>query len=113
LRRKCGILEDSDFGITNKKEIKNMAEFVKNGKKNNKNNNTRTSTKTKDFGSKKESIVTPPDVCAGIFEYKMPKAMAENILKADKSRRPAQEILCEYVNTQNGLKGFCVKVIVN
>ncbi len=29
LRRKANLLEDSDFGIVNKKEINNMAEFVK------------------------------------------------------------------------------------
>ena len=87
-----------------------MAEFVKNN--NNKKNN-KSSNKNRDFGSRKADTITPPDVCAGVFEYKMPRAMAENILKADKSRRPAQEVLCEYVNTQNGLKGFCVKVIVN
>ena len=39
LRRELNLLEDSDLGIVNKKEIKIMAEFVKNNnsKKNNKN----------------------------------------------------------------------------
>ena len=39
LRRKLNLLEDSDFGIVNKKEINNMAEFVKND--NQRNNKTK------------------------------------------------------------------------
>ena len=43
---------------------------------------------------------------------------AEEILKAAKSKsgklpKPPQEILCDYVNTQMGLKGYCVKVLVD
>lgn len=85
-----------------------MADF-KNNKKNfnrNKNNNH------KDYGSKKESRITAPAVCAGTIEYKMGRQMAESIIKESKSKRAPQEILCNYVNTQCGLKGYCVKVIV-
>ncbi len=114
LRKELNLLEDSDFGIVNKKEINNMADFVKNnnGKKNNKKSNSRPN-KVKDYGSRKDSIITPPDVCGGLIEYKMPAAMAEDILKNDKTRKAPQEVLCEYVNSQLGLLGYCVKVLVS
>ena len=92
-----------------------MADFVKNDKRNtngkknfnNRNNNS----------NKKRDTLKAPDVCAGTVEYKMSKVMAEEILKAAKGKsgklsRPAQEILCDYVNTQMGLKGYCVNVLV-
>ena len=110
------LLEDSDFGIVDKKEIKSMANFVKNnnGKKNNnKRPNSRPNNKVKDYGSKKAGIVAPPEMCGGLIEYKMPAAMAEDILKNDKTRKAPQEVLCEYVNTQFGLLGYCVKVLVS
>lgn len=114
-------LNDSDFGIVDKKEIKKMADFVKNnnnGKRpaNRKPNNARPNNrppKDKDFGSKKESRIKAPDVCAGTIEYKMGKLMAEEIVKAAKNKKSPQEILCDYVNTQMGLKGYCVKVLVD
>ncbi len=54
--------------------------------------------------------VEAPDFAGEVIEYKMSAAMADTILKADKSKRPPQEVLCEYVNTQCGLKGYCVRV---
>lgn len=57
-----------------------------------------------------------PDVHAGTVEYKMSKTMADEILKAAKSKGiklTPQEILCNYVNEQCGLKGFCVNVLVD
>ena len=91
-----------------------MADFVKNdNKKKNFNNNRNSAPKTKDYGSKKEAIITPPDVCAGTVEYTMSKTMADEIIKAAKNKKSPQELLCEYVNTQMGLKGYCVKVIVD
>ena len=93
-----------------------MADFVKNnnGKRNNnRKSNGRPNNKTKDYGSKKDSIITPPEVCGGLIEYKMPLAMAEDILKTDKTKRAPQEVLCDYVNTQCGLMGFCVKVLIS
>lgn len=104
-----------------------MAEFVKNnnGKRNNnnRNGNRRPSNRQnnnvpKDFGSKREVGLKAPDVCAGTIEYKMGKVMAEQILndaktKSGKLPKPAQEILCDYVNRECGLKGFCVKVLVD
>lgn len=65
----------------------------------------------KDFGSKKTSQITPPEVNAGLIEYKMPRLMAEEILKG-KTSNP-QEILCNYVNENCGLKGYCVRVLVD
>ena len=49
----------------------------------------------------------------GNVEYKMPKAMADAILKerTDKKMRP-QEYLVNYVNEQFGLLYNCSKVIV-
>ena len=43
----------------------------------------------------------------------MSKVMADEIIKADKTKKTPQEILCNYVNTQLGLKSFCVKVLVD
>lgn len=114
LRSELKLLEDSDFGITSKKEIMSiMADF--NGKRNNKNSkkNNRPTNKVKNFGDKKETRIAAPESCGGLIEYKMGKTMAEEILKADKSKKAPQEVLCEYVNTQMGLMGYCVKVHVN
>lgn len=54
--------------------------------------------------------VDVPDFAGEVIEYKMSAAMADTILKADKTKRTPQEVLCNYVNTQFGLKGFCVRV---
>ena len=89
-----------------------MADFVKNDKKNN-NKKTFNPNKPRDYGSKKESTIPAPDVCAGTVEYTMSKTMADEILKAAKNKKAPQEILCEFVNSQMGLKGYCVKVIVD
>lgn len=92
-----------------------MAEFVKNDNKRNNNNrnNNRPNNRVKDYGSKKETTIPAPDVCAGTVEYTMSKLMADEIIKASKSNKTPQEILCNYVNTECGLKGYCVKVIVD
>ena len=49
----------------------------------------------------------------GNVEYKMSNSMARSIIKNHKGpkKRP-QEILCDYVNSQMGLKGNCVKVLI-
>lgn len=54
--------------------------------------------------------VDVPDFAGEVIEYKMSAAMADTILKADKTKRTPQEVLCDYVNTQCGLKGYCVRV---
>jgi hypothetical protein len=88
-----------------------MAEFVK---KNNKRNNNMRFDKNNDYGTKNPNAgIKAPEVCAGTIEYKMSKSMADEIIKASKSKKTPQEILCNYVNEQCGLKGFCVKVLVD
>ena len=88
-----------------------MAEFVK---KNNKRNNNMRFDKNNDYGTKNPNAgIKAPEVCAGTIEYKMSKSMADEIIKASKSKKTPQEILCNYVNEQCGLKGFCIKVLVD
>jgi hypothetical protein len=121
LRAKANLLHDSDFGIGNKKEINKMADFVKNDKRNDnsgKRNFNRSNNKSFNYNGQKRETIPAPDVCAGTVEYKMGKTMADEILKAAKSKsgklpKPPLDILCDYVNTQMGLKGYCVKVLVD
>jgi len=120
-RSKLNLLHDSDFGIIDKKEINDMAEFVKknnNGKRNNNRKPNNNAPRLDSSFNKKRDTIPAPDVCAGTIEYKMGKVMAEQILndaktKSGKLPKPAQEILCDYVNRECGLKGFCVKVLVD
>lgn len=50
----------------------------------------------------------------GNVEYKMSNAMAKSIIKNHKgTKKRPQEILCDYVNSQMGLKGNCVNVLVD
>ena len=67
--------------------------------------------KTKDFGSSKEAVVEEPEFHAGLFEYKMTTTLAEQIVGKNKNKNP-QQALCDYVNEDLGLKGFCNKVII-
>lgn len=97
-----------------------MTEFNKknNKTKDNFNRSKNNTPRVKDFGSKSDTCQPAPDVCAGTIEYKMGKLMAEEILKAAKSKSgklpgTPQEILCKYVNQECGLKGYCVKVLVD
>ena len=99
-----------------------MADFVKNDKRNNnggkRNFNNNRNNKPVTYRNNDKDLVAPPDVCSGTVEYKMGKTMADEILKLAKSKsgklpKPAHEILCDYVNTQMGLKGYCVKVLVD
>jgi hypothetical protein len=49
----------------------------------------------------------------GFVEYKMSNLMAKQIVKAHKgAKKRPQEILCDYVNKELGLKGHCVKVLI-
>ena len=49
----------------------------------------------------------------GSVEYTMTAAMANNIMKLHKGpKKNKQEVLCNYVNNQFGLKGRCTKVLV-
>lgn len=104
-----------------------MADFVKNDKKNynnngkknfNNRNNNRNNDKLVAYNNPKRETIPAPDVCAGTIEYQMSKVMADEILKAAKSKsgklpKPPLDILCDYVNSQMGLKGYCVKVLVD
>ena len=47
-------------------------------------------------------------------EYKISNALAQHIMKIHKGpKKNKQDILINYVNTQMGLKGRCVKVLVD
>ena len=51
----------------------------------------------------------------GLIEYQMGKAMAEDILDLRKGKEKGidpQKWLCDYVNDQMGLIGYCIKVVV-
>jgi hypothetical protein len=101
LRSKLNLLHDSDFGIVNKKEINNMAKVM--NKK----------PRTKDYGSGKEAVVAEPEFHAGLIEYKMTQTLADTLVNDKKNRgKNPQQVLCDYVNEDLGLKGFCNKVIV-
>lgn len=48
----------------------------------------------------------------GYVEYKMPEVMAQAYIKQHKGKIPnVNEYLCNIVNEEFGLKGYCVKVI--
>ena len=68
--------------------------------------------KNKKFGvtiHKEENVSAK---CGGI-EYTMSAALANHIMKTHKGpRKNKQDILCSYVNNQFGLKGNCVKVLI-
>ena len=97
-----------------------MADFVKNDKRNT--NNKRNFNNRNDvkpvYNNPKRETIPAPEVCAGTIEYKMGKKMADEIINAAKSKngklpKPPLDILCDFVNTQMGLKGYCVKVLVD
>lgn len=57
-------------------------------------------------------------VCSGYVEYKMSETMAKEYLKSSKIKdgyntKRGQAYLCDIVNKEFGLKGICVKVLVN
>lgn len=52
----------------------------------------------------------------GDIEYKMTKAMADYLLKSrkgDAKKKNNQQYLCDYVNEQCGVKGNCVRVLID
>lgn len=95
LRRMGGIIDD--YSNINKEELnKIMAEVM-----NKKNSKLDMSTKP----------IAAPDVSSTLVCYEMSKAMADTIVKNYKgSANRIQEILCDYVNRERGLKGYCVRV---
>lgn len=53
---------------------------------------------------------------AGKIKYSMSYEFAQNILKnrkGDEKKKNAQVVLCDYVNSQCGLLGECVEVIID
>ena len=51
----------------------------------------------------------------GLIEYQMGRDMADNILDLRKGRDKGidpQKWLCDYVNDQLGLIGYCIKVVI-
>lgn len=101
LRSKANLLHDSDFGIVNKKEINDMAKMM--NKK----------PRTRDYGSSKESVIEEPEFHAGLLGYKMTQTLADILVNDKKNKgKDPQKVLCDYVNEELGLKGYCVKVIV-
>lgn len=49
----------------------------------------------------------------GNIEYTMTAALAQHIIKTHKGpKKNKQEMLCNYVNEQCGLKGKCVRVLI-
>lgn len=70
--------------------------------------------KVRDYGSKKNTQIKAPEVNAGLVEYKMSRDMAENIIKTKKGNKAdPQTILCDFVNTFMGVKGYCIRVLVD
>lgn len=50
----------------------------------------------------------------GYIEYKMPKIIADQYLKLARNKvGDVQKYLCNIVNTEFGLKGYCLKVIID
>ena len=51
---------------------------------------------------------------AGSIEYKMSAALAQHIMKIHKGpKKNKQDVLCNYVNKEMGLKGHCTRVLVD
>ena len=69
--------------------------------------------RTKTYGSDNESVIAEPDFHAGLIGYKMTQTLADTLVNDKKNRgKNPQQVLCDYVNEDLGLKGFCNKVIV-
>jgi hypothetical protein len=104
--------------IVKKNENKKNGSFVKKpatNKNDNKvvnRNNKPQNGKNSARPAKKNPVVKEPKIELGTFEYKMGKIMADEITASTKGKVDAQEVLCEYVNSQLGLKGRCTRVIV-
>lgn len=45
------------------------------------------------------------------YEYQMSEEMAKAIIGKQKGNK--QKILCDFVNSQLGLKGICIKVVTD
>ena len=66
----------------------------------------------KEFGVVVRKEGSLSEKCGGV-EYTMTSALANHIMKTHKGpKKNKQDILCGYVNEQFGLKGKCVKVLI-
>lgn len=69
--------------------------------------------KSEKFGTSIVKEGTLSEKC-GYVEYTISAKMADHILKTHKGPKTnKQDILCKYVNQECGLKGKCVKVLVD
>lgn len=97
-RSKLNLYEDA-CSIEIKKEIKKMAKNINNVIEVN--------------PAELKKILNSSTNKAGYCEYKMPRAMAQQLLKnrkgEDAKMRP-NDFLCKVVNENFGLKEYCVKV---
>ena len=94
LRRKAGILEDQDFGIGLYHKLKEKTKM------------------RKKFGVVIVKQGENSERC-GSVEYTMTAALANHIMKIHKGpKKNKQEILCNYVNEQMGLKDKCTRVLI-
>ena len=66
----------------------------------------------KQFGVKINKDGSLSERC-GSVEYTMTAALANHIMKIHKGpKKNKQEVLCNYVNTQMGLKDKCTRVLI-
>ena len=72
--------------------------------------------KMADFKKKKVTMKTnetTPRIYRELIEFRMSKTCADDILRDADKTKSKQENLCNFVNTQYGLKGYCVRVLVD
>ena len=68
--------------------------------------------KNKDFGLTITKEGSLSERC-GSVEYTMTAALANHIMKTHKGpKKSKQEVLCNYVNSQLGLKDKCTRVLI-
>ena len=97
-------------------EFNNKKPYVKNNNNNDNRNRKSNSNDRNVRNQKKQPLslrqrgIKSPEDAGKVIEYKMSVYLADTILEKNKSNRDEQEVLCEYVNTQLGLKDYCVRV---
>lgn len=57
----------------------------------------------------------PEQAWWGEYQYKMPSSLAQGLLATASKGEKAdpRKFLCDYVNREFGIKGYCVEVFVN
>lgn len=66
----------------------------------------------KKFNKKRTKRIIVKEGVVGPYRYKMPKEMADAILKTRRKNEDVQSYLCETVNSEFGLSGTCVEVVI-